>query len=587
MSNKEYWNPENPWGHELIVNRLLEEGVEYIFALTGGHILAVLNAAHEKGINVVSSRTEDGAVLAATGYALATGKVGVAAFGAGMIPMAINGACNAAMGQVPVVIISGAERSDADDRKMVQGSDVLPFARASYCKSAYHVTKWARIPDMISRAFQDATTGTPGCTFIDIPKDIMVSRGDPAEFETYPFTRTSARSAGDPEDIARAVELLADARRPAVLVDRQAHAADVGDEIKRFVELTGIPVEKDFGTLGESPCNLGAVGLFPMAADADVVLVLGRVAQSLKGSATALPYTGKLIYVYTEPEDIGRCNDVEVAVAGNTKLVLQQLISGLEELDLPDHSGWVRELIGRREKAAEQFRGMGEQFRTHAPVHPAFIAGESVQWMVDHNLHKEANRVEDGGDSLIWWWNALSNSGIPQQRPAQAISIGSLAYSFGAVGSGPALAVGMVCARPGEFLLMPSMGDGSIGYHMAELETIGRLGAHGVMIMYNNSCWAMVYSNQRNIWGREATPGSFFAPGVRYDRMAEGLGWAKGEHVAEPGELRPALDRAYERAMEERKMVMVNVETEANAFLLGMTMKMPQTEAGEDYLPGT
>ena len=69
--------------------------------------------------------------------------------------------------------------------------------------------------------------------------------------------------------------------------------------------------------------------------------------------------------------------------------------------------------------------------------------------------------------------------------------------------------------------------------------------------------------------------------------MAEGLGWAKGEHVAEPGELRPALDRAYERAMQEKKMVMVNVETEANAFLLGMTMKMPQTEAGEDYLPGT
>ncbi len=227
MSSSEYWNPENPWGHELIVNRLLEEGVEYIFALTGGHILAVLNAAHEKGIKVVSARTEDGAVLAATGYALATGKVGVAAFGAGMIPMAVNGACNASMGQVPVVIISGAERSDADDRKMVQGSDVLPFARASYCKSAYHVTKWARIPDMLSRVFQDATAGTPGCAFIDIPKDIMVARGNPADFENYPFTRTTARSAGDPEAIAAAVKLLAGAKRPAVLVDRLAHASSL------------------------------------------------------------------------------------------------------------------------------------------------------------------------------------------------------------------------------------------------------------------------------------------------------------------------------------------------------------------------
>ena len=158
MSNSDYWDTDNPWGQELIVNRLLEEGVEYIFALTGGHILAVLNSAHEKGIKVVSARSEDGAVLAAVGYALATGKVGVAAFGAGMIPMAVNGACNAALGQVPVVIISGAERSDSEDRKMVQGSDILPFARAAYCKSAYRVNKWPRIPDMISRAFQDATT---------------------------------------------------------------------------------------------------------------------------------------------------------------------------------------------------------------------------------------------------------------------------------------------------------------------------------------------------------------------------------------------------------------------------------------------
>lgn len=586
MSNSDYWDTDNPWGQELIVNRLLEEGVEYIFALTGGHILAVLNSAHEKGIKVVSARSEDGAVLAAVGYALATGKVGVAAFGAGMIPMAVNGACNAAMGQVPVVIISGAERSDSEDRKMVQGSDILPFARAAYCKSAYRVNKWPRIPDMISRAFQDATAGTPGCAFIEIPKDIMVSRGNPADFETYPFTRTRARSAGDPADVARAVELIAGAEKPSLYVDRQAHAANTADEIKRLVELTGMPVEKDTGTLGSHPCNVGTVGQFPMAADSDVVLLLGRMAQSLKGSATALPYTGKIISVYTEPEDIGRCNDVEVAIAGDSKLVLQQIIAGLEGRDLPDHSEWVQELRDRRDHGYAQLQQMAEGFSNHAPVHPAVVACESVRWFVDRNLHVEASRVEDGGDSMIWWWNALGGAGIAQHRPAQAIGLGSLAYSFGAIGSGPAFAVGMVAARPDDFLLIPCMGDGAIGYQTAELETIARLGAHGVMIIYNNDGWGMVYSNQRNIWGRNETPGSFFAPNIRYDIMTQGLGWAEGEYVTVPNDVRPALDRAYERAVNERKMVCVNITTDPNAFLLGMTMKMPQTAAGEEYVPG-
>ncbi len=582
-NERPYWNSENPWGHELVANCLADENVEVIFTVTGGNIAPILKSISDKGIKVLSTRTEEAAVLAAAGYSLSSNKTGVAVLTAGMTTHAAAGIVNASFGQVPVVVIAGASETYADGRWLLQEIAQAPFAQASFAKAAFHVTKWARIPEMISWAFREAITGVPGCAFVDIPVDLMASRDSMSKTTRYATGRTNARPAGDLEPIKKAIKALSNAKQPLISIGRLAVASNAEDEVKEFVEMTGIPVDSCFGTLGASAYNIG----LPICHDADVVLMLGKQSVGLEGAVNSMQYTGRLISVYPDAGDIGRCYPVDIGIVGDVKLVLQQMIEEAKGVGLPDFSPWLESLKARKKEFKAHFQDVAKKFHVNRPIHPARLTAETVDWMVHNNLQKEALIAVDGADIMAWWSIFGGMNDIMWQFPGQVAGLLGLQHSLGSMGCGLAMAIGAVCAQPDRFLVMPSQGDGALGYHIAELETLARLGVPGVIIVSNNSCWGMVYADQRRIWGKDNAPGAFLAKDLHYEKAAEALGCAEGEFVDDPGEIRPALDRAYERAKTESKPVVVNVITDPNVYNFPWPWwVLPETPEGDPYVEG-
>ncbi|MFC2000166.1 thiamine pyrophosphate-binding protein [Chloroflexota bacterium] len=579
-----YWDPVRPWGSELVANSLVDHGVECVFCLCGGHIESTLKSAADKGIKVVGTRTESAAVYAAAGYAIASGKTGVVILTAAMSTLAGWAITNISWGQIPVVLISGTHESYAYGLRGLQEMDQIPFARASFAKEAFHVAKWERIPEQLGWAFTAAEKGVPGCAFIDIPIDILASRGEASSVKPW-YACTDARPAGDPMYVKEAVKILSESKQPILNVARMAVAAGAQEEIREFVELTRIPVDACLGTVGEHELNLGA----QLCPDADVALMLGKQSQGIPGSMNFIQYTGKLINMYPEAEDFGHCYPVDIGIVGDVRLVLRQIIEEAKKVKFPDFSPWVDEIKQRRAGFKAYLDQLEQEARNNKPIHPLVCTKAVLDWMIDNKLHKEALISVDGAENLIWWFQATMASGTPHHFPGQAVSLTSFQHSLGSVGIGLALGLGGAVAQPDRFLVAPSIGDGAFAYHMAELETMARENIPAVIVIHNNSAWGMVYADQRRIWGRdpENAPGTCFLPDLHYEKVAEGLGCPPGEFVEEPGGIRPALDRAYERALADRKPVVVNVITDRNIYALEYPWwLLPATPSGEPYALG-
>jgi acetolactate synthase-1/2/3 large subunit len=574
---KVYWDPENPYGSELIANSLVERGVEIVFTLEGGHTMAALNALNDKGVKIVGTRREDGAVYAALGYAMATGKTGVCILTAGMPTIAGWAITNASWGQIPLVIISGANESFAEGLHVLQEMDQVPFAQASFAKAAYHVTRWDRIPQLLDWAFTQAETGIPGCSFIDIPIDIVATKGKAEDLKKFPCGgHTTARPAGEPKLIKEAVKMLAEAKKPLISVAYLAVASKAADEFKQFVELTMIPVEGCMGLLGENPCNLSSN---VAAADADVVLVLGKQSMGLQR-----PYPGKMIVVYPQAEDFGHCYEVDLSIVGDVKVVLQQMIEEVKKVKFPDAQAWLKELEGRRAGMLGYHLDIVEKNKGKKPIHPAVLTKAVLDYVKEPEFRKKLILSYDGADIMVWWFRFTSSYGIPNDYPGQVVSIMAAQNSLGSVGTGIATCIGAGLGRPDKFIFGTAYGDGSLGYFLIELETMARENIPAVFVVSNNAAWGMVYADQRRIWGRDNAPGAFFQPKIRYDIAAEGLGCAKGEFVEDDADLPAALDRAYKRAVKEKKPVLVNVVTDPNVYTAQYPWwLLPATAAGEPF----
>lgn len=577
-SEKVYWDPKKPWGNELVANTLAEQGVECVFTLCGGHIIPMLTAIEQKGIKVVGTRTEEAAILAATGYSVETGKVGVACITAGMLSYGHAAMLTASWGQVPVVVIAGASATTSDGLRDLQEIDQKPIAVAAQVKEAFHCEKWERIPQILTWAFKVSLSGIPGCTFIDFPVDVLCSRGDISEIAKYQTCVINAKPAGDPKLIKEAIKLLASAKSPIITIWRMGVASGLREEIKEFVKITGIPVDACGGCLGPDERNIG----LQVCPDADVVLMLGRLSQGVAGGLNADAYTGRIISVYPDAGDIGRCHPVHMGIVGDVKLVMQQMVEEAKKVKFPNNSEWVKSAYERREGAKAMFAGIGAN--DNIPIHPARLTKDTIEWMIENKINKNAVMGMDGGDSIFWYAILSGAYGVPMEYPGQMQGPASLQITLGSVGMALGLVLGAACARPGKFAFIPTMGDGAIGYHLIELETFARQNIPMVVVLHNNSAWGMVYADQRRIWGHKERAGSWFSENIHYEKAAEALGCAPGEFVTEPSKIRPALDKAYKTAMREKKPVIVNVITDPNIYIQPWPWwTLPATEKGEPY----
>jgi len=514
-------------GGRLIARILKQEGVEYVFALSGGHIDPVFQGCKDEGIEIIDTRHEQAAIHMAEGWARATGKPGVAAVTAG--PGATNtvtGLWNALDTIAPVVVLGGRSALRGFDRGDFQDVDASSLVRT--------VTKWARtcyetkrIAEYTSMAFRQALGGRPGPVYLDIPVDVITARVEESDVTVPTKYRTTARPLGDPALVKEAIDLLLGAERPLILAGGGVWWSQASDELREFAELTQIPVGGRYGSLpADHPLWL-PTGRFGYNS-ADVILVLGTRLNGMLsyGLPPAFSEDSKWIQVDIEATEIGRNRPIDIGIVGDSRAVLEQMMEeARDRCQGREQSSWVsglQKLIKERQERREPILNSDM-----VPVHPARLYKEVADF-----LDRDASVVVDGGTSMVTGTH-LVNTYLPGHT--------HIAHPAGTLGIGQPYAVAAKLAFPDKQVVLVT-GDGSFGFNAMEFDTMLRHNIPVVCVIVNDEHWGMITYGQRRR-GPDRVIGTHLGF-RRYDKMVEGLG-GYGEAVEKPEDIRTALERAF------------------------------------------
>lgn len=499
-------------GGQLVCRALQREGVTHVFGLGGGHINTTWWAIRDASeMRIVDVRHEAAAVYAAEGWALATRQPGVCLVTAAPgITNAITGLANARAGGIPLVCIAGAAITRGQDAGEVESLDQLEVVRS--------VTKWARrvhhldrIPEYVALAFREARAGRPGPVYLELAIDVIHSTIEESDVVFPPLIDPRSGGAADAGTIERAVDLLEQARRPAIVAGSGVWWAGADDALRELVEHTGIPVvtrQAGRGTVPDDHPLCFGQDWQNICYQADVLLCVGKQLDYFFGYGR-FPNLDHLVQVDIEPLEIGRNRvPVSVGIVGDAEATLRQLKDTIKPLATTD---WVAGLRAQADEIAASQRAVARS--DDVPIHPMRLCAE-LQDLLD----RDATVIADGASNLMW-----TRVAFPAHLPGRTPSM----TNFGNIGHGVGHALAAALARPGSQVVW-MVGDGSFGFHAMELDTAARFGLPIVAVVMNNRGWSA----------------QWIPLGVRhYERLAPGFD-ADGALVERPDQIRPALERA-------------------------------------------
>jgi acetolactate synthase-1/2/3 large subunit len=519
------------------------EGIDIIFALSGGHIAPIFDGCLDHDVRIIDVRHEQAAVMMAHAWSIFKGKPGVALVTAGPgFTNSLTGVVNAYLENVPVVVLSGMVAIRDIDKGALQDMDQQGMVRP--------VVKWAgrchdieRIPEYLEMAFRHAVSGRPGPVFLEITPDALYMAIDEEEID-YP-SKPSLKYAVVPDEdaIKQAVELLNSAEKPLLLGGSGIAHSQCAEELKAFVEKAGIPtliLDNGRGAIpDEHPLSLwdgGLVGLLTAASMADVVIAVGIRFNwvLLFGEPFA---NAKIIRVDIDAAEVDRNRKADVGLVGDAGAVLELLNQGVQEKNRSEWLNSLRGLFATLNQADEQAMENPSEV-----IHP-FRVMRSLR----EATHDDAIFIVDGGDSSYF-----SMIGLKAKETAGVISGGTL---FGCMGTGVPFAIGAKVARPDKRVVLVT-GDGSFGLNAMEMETSCRHGAPIVVVICNDQAWGMVKHHQEICFEECRICGTEIGV-IHYEKIVEALG-GHGEFVDKDADILPAI----QRALESGKPACVNVLTD-------------------------
>ncbi len=514
-------------GGHLVARALKNEGIDAIFTLCGGHIDPIYDGCLAEGIRIVDTRHEQAAAHAADAYARLTRGVGVAVVTAGPgVTDAVTGVANAAYAHSPLVLIGGAAPLELAHKGALQEMEqVALFRPITKWSSSIHDTR--RIPDLLAMAFRVALSGRPGPVFVEIPFDILFNRVEDYTVRLPEKYRTRARAHGDPDYVAQAARLLAEARQPVVLAGTAVYWDEAQEELRALAERLHLPVYANGmgrGTLPFDHSTSLQLSRSQALADAAVVLTLGTALDFRRNYGQSFP-DAKLIQVDKDGAELGRNRAVDVGIVGDTRAVLGQLLQEFERRrPAPDYSEW----LGKLRQAEESRKRKQAQLENldSVPINHFRMAKE-----IDAFVDDDTIIIGDGGDIV-----ATCAKVITVRKPGKWLDPGPL----GCLGIGAPFALAARLLHP-EAKVLVINGDGAFGLNGFEMDTALRHNLPIVSIVGNDQGWGQIRGPQKQLYGRELATG---LAKTRYDRVVEALG-GYGELVERPEEIRPALERAF------------------------------------------
>ena len=533
-------------GGQLAAKALKAAGVECVFTLSGGHVMAIYDGCLDEGIRVVDVRHEQAAVHAADAWArLNPGKVGVAILTAGPgVTDGVTGVANAWRANSPILVFGGQAPFNNLRRGGLQEMDHVALMKpiTKYADACYETH---RIAEYVELAVRTALSGVPGPAFLEIPMDVLSGQVDQARavmprFRDYRVQHSAPRAAAE-----AAADLLATATKPLVMAGTSLKWSEGGARLREFVETTGIPCYT----------NGMARGLLPMdhpqffnrtrgaaLKAADVVVLAGTVLDFRMKFGASIPAGAKIIQLDLDETLIGQNRPADIGLVGNLGANLTQLLDVLAErdikLDVSAHANTLREA-----EVTAEAQLATELLSDEVPIDPLRLCKEIADF-VSAAPKDDMIVIGDGGDIVAQCSKVLR---VPVN--GTWMDPGPL----GTLGVGMPFALAAQLAHPDQRVLIV-YGDGSFGLNGFEFDTAVRFGLPIVGVVGNDAAWGQMLRPQAMVYGAERVVATKLSS-TRYDKVVEALG-GHGEHVTRPEDIRPALERAFASG----KPALVNVE---------------------------
>jgi acetolactate synthase-1/2/3 large subunit len=520
-------------GAEILWQCLEREGVTTVFGYPGGAILPAYDALKHTRIHHVLVRHEQGAAHMADGYARASGQVGVAVATSG--PGATNlvtGIATAMLDSSPIVCITGQVGSKLIGSDAFQETDItgitLPITKHNYL-----VTRAGDLARTLREAFYVARSGRPGPVLVDITKDAQQST---CEFDwdaakpQLPGYRPDLSPA--PKEYEQALELIHNAKRPVILLGHGALISGAMREVRDLVERSGIPVALTLLGLGvlpaSHPLNLGMMGMHGEAwvnhtiQEADLLIALGmRFDDRVTGNLKTYAPNAKKIHVEIDPAEINKNVKVDVALVGDLRDVLKEMLPKIESIDRHEWLDYIDRMKG--DSAVRDIQNL--------PDSGQLYAAHVINDLWRETRGSNTTVVTDVGQHQMWEAQYYKH-----EEPRSLITSGGL----GTMGFALPAAIGAKVARP-DTEVWVVVGDGGFQMTMAELATIVQENLKVNIAIINNGYLGMVRQWQEFFYesNYQATP--LLNPD--FGKLADAYG-IRNETVTQRSQVVPAVQSA-------------------------------------------
>jgi len=532
-------------GGQALAEMLKLHEVGPMFGMGGFQLLPFYEACRALGLKHYLINDERSGAFASDAYAKATNRPGVAdaTLGPGATNL-VTGIVESLNAGMPMVLIVGDANREHAWKNMTQETRQLDVLRP-IVKEVIRCEVIQRIPEHVRRAFAVATSGRPGPVIIDVPEDIAHGQYDfdASDFWVDPGTlkAQARRFAPDPADLGKAIDMLAKAERPLLMVGGGIHISEGYDALLKLAESQGIPVAHTMSGKGGIPCTHAlSAGLFGrydriangLIAKSDCLLVVGCKLGEIATKRFQLIPPGKpLIHVEIDPTEIGRTTRTEVGLAGDAKLTLEALAQALEDggrraAARAAYCAEVPQLMAEwRQGAADRLQS------TETPINVGRLMNE-----LNLNMPADAVLVADGGFAGHWGGLMFDTK--------QAGRTFMPDRGFASIGYGVPGGIGAQLGVGPERRVVSLTGDGGFNMSMGDLETARRVGANFVTIIFNNAASGYVKALQHAVFGEGNYQSSDLVE-MDYSQIAKGFG-CHGIRVTDPEKLEGALREGLE-----------------------------------------
>ena len=465
-------------GADIIIECLIEEGVDTVFGYPGGQVIPLYDALYRnKGrIRHILTAHEQGASHAADGYARSTGRPGVciATSGPGATNL-VTGLATAYMDSVPMVAITGNVPVTLLGKDSFQEVDIAGIT-LTITKHNYIVNRIEDLASTIREAFYIAKEGRPGPVLIDVPKNVQEALYD---FENAPVKEVvPVQSRLREKDLEKAAELIRASERPMCYIGGGVIRSDASEVLNAFIERIDSPVGSSLMGLGavpsDSPRFTGMIGMHGTRLsnvsinNCDLLIVIGaRFSDRVISKGSTFARQARIIQIDVDPAEFNKNIMTEVHVVADVKVALERLLALLPEK--LDHSAWMDEISAKRK-------------RFPLKVSTASSRAKEIMEALDSVLPEDSYVTTEVGQHQMWAAQFLQN-----HRPRRFLTSGGL----GTMGYGTGASIGTQISHPGARVVNIA-GDGSFRMNCNELATIARYNLPIIILVMNNHALGMV-----------------------------------------------------------------------------------------------